>query len=94
MPDHSPRFLSVSDRIRVAAARDVLHGLAAYAGPHVPGFVVHLQHDPARPWADPGAAARFAASGYASVPALCVVFRRVLGRWEFVRIEYAAPAGQ
>ena len=92
MPDRAPGFLSVSDQIRVKAARDVLRGLGAYAGPHVPGFVVHLQQDPARLSAGPVAAARPA--GHPAAPALCVVFERAGERWEFVRIEYPAPACQ
>lgn len=91
MPDRAPGFLSASDQIRVKVARDVLRGLGAYAGPHVPGFVVHLQQDPARPSADP-VAAQSVASGHASAPALCVVFERDGERWEFVRIEYPSPA--
>ncbi len=91
MPAYSPESLSANDMIRVEAARAVLQGLVAYAGPHVPGFVVHLQHDPAHPLPDPAAIAQFADSGYASMPALCVVFEQVDSRWEFVRIEYATP---
>lgn len=94
MPDHPPEVLSANDKIRVDAARAVLQSLGAYAGEYVPGFVVHLQHDPAYPQPDPAVAARFVASGYASVPVLCVVFEQVKGQWEFVRIEYALPNEQ
>ena len=94
MPDYPSEVLSANDKIRVEVAWAVLQGLGAYAGEHVPGFVVHLQHDPVNPQPDPAVAARFAASGYASVPALCVVFEQVKGQWEFVRIEYALPNEQ